>query len=258
MIKDQRSEVRGQSPVGKYQREFIWIKAPNYSAKKRCISLLTLQILLSALFGTLTLCAGAQSTTDRFLWDQANSQMINASNPKENLNAARTYQRLLQNGIANPALLNNLGCALTMGKDYANAVLAFDQAERYAGTTLETREGITAALARRNNSTSTELPWYRTALFWHFELPARMRIITALAGWSLLWIGILLLILRRRRKANLPVVILTLSETCMITGALIFLLFGSSSLFSLMQERQVSSHWKAAAFSSMDIPEATL
>ncbi len=210
----------------------------------------------AALFALCVLCAlsaPAQSATDRFLWDQANTQMTHATTPKEFLKAAKIYQRLLADEVVNPAILNNLGCALTMGRDYANAQRAFERAERYSGTTLETKEGVTAAISRRHNSEKTEVPWYKSAFFWHFRLPAHLRILTALAGWSMLWIGILFCILRRQRAKNTLNIFLTLSETFMITGGFIFLFFGASSLFSLIQEKQAETYWRNVEFSPMAI-----
>lgn len=213
----------------------------------------TFPILLSTIaLCTVAYSGHAQTTAERFIWDQANTQITHASAPEDFLEAAKTYQRLLKDNIINPALLNNLGCALTMGGDYKNAQSAFERAERYSGTTLETTEGIAAAISRRDRSNSAALPWYHTAFFWHFRLPARLRILTALAGWSLLWIGILLYILRRRKTHVALNIVLPLSETFMITGAMIFLLFGSSSLFTILQEQHAESYWRTVEFNSVD------
>lgn len=210
-------------------------------------------ILLSTILLCVTLQSMAQSTTDRFLWDQANTQITHASTPEEFLQAAETYKRLLDDDIVNPALLNNLGCALTMGGDYANAQRAFERAERYSGTTPETSEGVAAAISRRDQSERAELPWYDTAFFWHFRLPTRLRILTALAGWSLLWTGLLFYILRKRHTYKTLSMFLTLSETFLITGAMIFLLFGASSLFSIIQEKHAQSYWRNVKFSTMEL-----
>ncbi len=197
----------------------------------------------------------AQTTTERFLWDQANTQITHATTPENFLEAAETYNRLLADDITNPALLNNLGCALTMGGDYKNAQRAFERAERYSGTTLETTEGIAAAIGRRDQSERAELPWYNTAFFWHFRLPAHLRVLTALAGWSMLWTGILFYVLRKRKTYSILNIILPLSETFMITGAMIFLLFGASSLFSILQEKHAEVYWRNVEFFTMDISE---
>lgn len=216
-------------------------------------SLLALSLLTAALSLLVPNRADAQSAAERFLWDQANTRITHASQPEDFLKAAETYQRLLEENLVNPALLNNLGCALTMGGDYANAVKAFERAERYSGTTLETTQGIIAALSRRENSANTEMPWYHTAFFWHFRVPTRLRVLTALAGWSLIWIGVLFYVLRRRQTHKALNIILTLSETFMITGAMMLLLFGASSIFTILQEHQDQSYWRNVEFSGVDI-----
>jgi tetratricopeptide (TPR) repeat protein len=210
--------------------------------------------LTLAVAGTLFLaqCAAAGDETQRFLWEQANTRMLRAAAPEDYIEAAATYQRLLRENIVNPALLNNLGCALVMGGDYANARRAFERAERFAGTTPESAAGIKAAIARSRGESDAEAPWYRTAFFWHFALPARVRAGTALFGWTLLWCGILLLLLRRRAPGGVIAAILPLAETLLFTGSLITLLFGASSLATLIQERSDATHWQTVQFAVSD------
>ncbi len=211
---------------------------------------------LCCLFITLgNLNTTAQNAEQLFLWEQANTQMMNASKPEDYIQAAETYRRLLADEIVNPALLNNLGSALTMGGDYKNAQKAFERAERYAGVTDESRAGITAALARAAGSADADEPWYRTAFFWHFGLPTDVRGITALSGWFMLWIGILLLLLNKNRNSSLLTAMLSLSETLIFTGTLIFLLFGTSTLVSIVQEHQESKLWPAIEFTTAETTE---
>ncbi|MDA3925346.1 MAG: hypothetical protein PF904_11680 [Kiritimatiellae bacterium] len=198
----------------------------------------------------LTTTSNAASDVNRFIWDQANTQMSHATKSDDYLKAAESYNRLLRNGIVNAPLLINLGTALTMGGDTVNAQTAFERAELYSGTTPEIKNGLVAALARQTNKSDIELPWYRTAFFWHFDTRARLRIIIALIGWSLLWVGILLYLIRNRYTQRDLQYILTLSETCMITGALILLIFSASSIFTLIQERNIRSHWASVQFAN--------
>jgi len=218
-------------------------------------ALCSLRPALCAILVLLCSSAAAQSDVNRFIWDQANTQMIHATQPDDYLKAAGSYRRLLRDGIVNAPLLCNLGTALTMGGDSLNARTAFERAELYSGTTPETKSGLIAALARQSDTANVELPWYRTAFFWHFELPARLRIMIALFGWSLLWAGILLHLMRSRYMKSPMQFIQTLSETCMITGALIFLIFSASSLFTLLQEKNYRSHWASVQFSSTAISQ---
>jgi len=211
---------------------------------------------LCALLALLGSSAAAQSDVDRFIWDQANTQMIHAAHPDDYLKAAQSYSRLLQNGVVNAPLLINLGTALTLGGDTRHARAAFERAELYSGTTPEIRNGLIAALTRQKESTGAELPWHRTAFFWHYGIPARLRIIIALCGWSLLWTGILFYSFRKRSRHRPLQLILTLAETCMIAGSLIFLIFAASSVFTLLQERQSRSQWAAPQFSRTILPAA--
>ncbi|MDD2599957.1 MAG: hypothetical protein PHO37_12145 [Kiritimatiellae bacterium] len=197
-----------------------------------------------------TCSAVAQSEVNQFIWDQANTQVIHAEEPGGYLKAAESYHRLLRDGVVNAPLLNNLGVALTMGGDLAHAAAAFKRAEIYSGTTPEIKKGLIAIMARQTERAIVELPWYRTAFFWHYGIPARARITIALTGWSLLWAGILLYRLRKRSLNTSLQLVLTLSETCMITGALICLIFSSSAAFTLLQEKHSKSLWAAAQFSS--------
>ncbi|MFO7937501.1 MAG: hypothetical protein R6V06_07835 [Kiritimatiellia bacterium] len=200
--------------------------------------------------------ASAENTVERFIWNQANTRMMHAASPKDYLQAAQGYRRLLRKDICNPALLNNLGCALTMGGDYENALKAFRHAEQYSGTTPETAQGISAAVCRRDKLPVTQLPWHRTAFFWHYRLSTRMRIMTALAGWAVMWLGFLFYLLRKKNKKRELNIFLNFSETLIATGALMFLLSGTSSCFSLFQEKQDMSYWQNAEFSAPEIEEA--
>ncbi|MFA7171914.1 MAG: hypothetical protein WC340_00630 [Kiritimatiellia bacterium] len=223
-------------------------------------SMLRLAPLRSALCTLLaifcTCSADAQSDVNRFIWDQANTQVIHAEDPGDYLKAAESYHRLLRDGVVNAPLLNNLGVALTMGGDFPHARAAFKRAELYSGTTPEIKKGLLAIMARQAERAVVELPWYRTAFFWHYGIPARARITIALAGWSLLWVGILLYRFRKRSLAGSLQLVLTLSETCMMTGALICLIFSSSAAFTLLQEKHSESLWASAKFSSTVIANA--
>ena len=229
-----------------------WTFATSYYTRTQALKHSSTQALLYALLllAATVLSATAQSDVNRFIWDQANTQMIHAEKSDDYLEAAQSYNRLLQDGVVNAPLLNNLGTALTMGGDSLNARAAFERAEHYSGTTPEIKNGLIAALARQTATTSVELPWYRTAFFWHYEIPANRRIIIALFGWSLLWTGTLLYLLRKRYINKALQFILTFSESCMITGAVIFLIFSASSILTLLQEKQSKTRWHSVQFSA--------
>jgi len=216
------------------------------------ITLLVLTLMSIAQNGKATESA---NSAERFLWEQANAQMTQAVEAHDYLKAAETYQRLLREDIVNPTLLNNLGCALTMGGDFKNAQSAFERAERFSGVTVETSAGLNAALARARGASDAATPWYRTAFFWHFGLPARVRAFAALVGWNMLWLGALLFIMRKRIGNTTISSLLSLAETLIFTGALLVLLFGSSTIFSVVQEQHDRSKWKTLQFSSNVITE---
>lgn len=172
----------------------------------------------------------------RFLWDQANAQTAAASTPEEYRRAAETYGRLVADGVGNGPLFLNLGTALAMGEDGRGALAAFNRAERHTGATPETRRGIAAALALKEGRSRADLPWSRTAFFWHTLFPCQVRVTAALFGWLLLWLGLFFRILFRRRGR--PVFCKSLSEACLTVGALLFLAFGASSAVTWFQEKR--------------------
>lgn len=200
-------------------------------------------LALSFLFcGTLR----SDESTRAFLWEQANTQAAAAAKPEDFLKAANTYNRLVADGVRNGPLFLNLGSALVMAGDGANAAAAFARAERHLGATPETRQGLAAALALQTGRSQNDLPWSRTAFFWHFAFPCQMRALAALGGWSLLWLGVILRILFKRRAEHSAA--RSLAETCMLTGGLIAFVFSASTLTTWVQERHDNATWGARVF----------
>ncbi len=135
-----------------------------------------------------------------------------------------------------------------MAGDGANAAAAFARAERHLGATPETRQGLASALALQTGRAQADLPWSRTAFFWHFGFPCQIRTLTALCGWSLFWAGVVFRLLFKRRREHTP--LRSLAETCMLTGGLIAVVFTASALTTFAQERHDSVTWAARAFLS--------
>jgi hypothetical protein len=195
-----------------------------------------------------------------FIWDQANAQAAAAVTPSNYLAAANTYNRLVADGVRNGPLFLNLGAALVMAGDGANAAAAFARAERHLGATPETRQGLAAALALQTGRTQTDLPWSRTAFFWHYAFPCTVRAYTALGGWTLFWLGVFLYRLcGRARPPSAPPgsarppgapALRSLSETCMLTGGLIAAVFAASTLMTLAHERHDTATWDARVFAA--------
>ncbi len=201
-----------------------------------------------ALFGAVGLACvvvGANSA-DLFVWEQANTLAATASTQQEYVKVANIYNRLVLGGINNGTLFMNLGAVLVMAGDGINAEAAFKRAERYLGATPETRQGLKAALMLREGRASVDLPWSRTAFFWHYAFPCKVRAVTALGGWVLLWSGVLFHILARGRKER--AMVRSLAETCMVTGALLALFFTASTLLTMTHERHDVATWSARHF----------
>ena len=196
----------------------------------------------------LSLSVRADQTARAFLWEQANTQAASAAKPEDYRKAANTYNRLVSDGVCNGALFINLGNTLVMAGDGANAAAAFARAERYQGATPETRQGLVAAAEIQTGRRQADLPWSRTAFFWHYAFPCPMRALTALGGWVLFWLGVLCRILLKRRSAH--TFVRSLSETCMLTGGLIAVVFAASTLVTLAYERHDAATWGARAFTS--------
>ncbi|MDD4102706.1 MAG: hypothetical protein PHU80_08760 [Kiritimatiellae bacterium] len=204
------------------------------------------------IFITLCLRTAATAVTDvtlrGFIWEQANAQAINAAKPEDFMAAAATYNRLVNDGVRNGLLFINLGNVLVMGGDGLNAAAAFSRAERYVGATPETKHGLSSALTLQTGRRQSDLPWSRTAFFWHYAFSCPVRAMAALAGWSVFWFGVLLLILLRRGSRN-PM-FRSLSETCLVAGGLLMLVFGASVIMTVAHERHDQLNWASRVFAS--------
>ncbi len=197
---------------------------------------------------SLSLPLHADDTSRAFLWEQANTQAASATKPEEYLKAAKTCNRLVADGVRNGPLFLNLGSTLVMAGDGANAIAAFARAERHLGATPETRQGIAASLALQSGRKHADLPWSRTAFFWHYAFPCPIRALTALGGWTLFWFGVLCRTLLKRRKGH--ALLRSLSETCMLTGGLIAVVFAASTFLTLANERHDEATWGSRVFIS--------
>ena len=217
---------------------------PRPSARAAAESALPVLLVLLSLH----LSALADDATRSFLWEQANAQAASAATPDAYLKAANTYNRLVTDGVCNGPLLINLGSALVMAGDGANAAAAFARAERYVGATPETRQGLIAAAELQTGRRQADLPWARAAFFWHFALPCPLRAIAALTGWCLFWLGVFSRILFRAHRAH--TFFRSLSETGLLIGGLIAVVFTASTLITLANERHDVATWGSRVFLS--------
>ena len=228
-----------------------------------CRSALILLVLGACFAAPLT--ARADETTTRFLWEEANARMATAKTSDDYLAAARTYNRLVQEGIRNGPLFFNLGTALLLAGDAHNAVAALLRAERFEGCTADIRTNLRLAIAASTGHPDADLPWSRVAFFWHFDHPLRIRLLVALGGWSLLWLGLLLRLLTRDRTAVAPdmapsgaaVQVRALAGSCLFFGTLLGVVFGASVAVSLLQEHMQNRTWSERVFVSRPTQEHT-
>lgn len=189
-----------------------------------------------ALFIAITILAPqvhAEYSTRQFLWEQANAQATASTKPEEYAKAAATYERLISDGVVTAPLLLNLGSVQVMAGEGAKAIVSFSRAERYVGTTPEVKQGLLAAFSKQTKQQKKELPWLRTALFWHYSLPCQIRAWIALAGWLLFWGGLFLRLLMRHRNVH---ALSSLSETGMFVGGITLLVFAASVIVTVLQE----------------------
>jgi hypothetical protein len=196
--------------------------------------------ILPPLLATLFLAAAAPAETaetasaDRFLWLQANARMATAAEPQEFAEAAALYRQLLDRGIRNAPLFHNYGTALLLAEAPEAALDAFLRAERRGGSSADLRRNLDVALAARHSGTddaqaalrTESLPWTRTPLFWHYQMPLRHRLRIVLLLHGTLWLAVLLRLCRLRDTAR---------GLAVASLAGLFL-FGSSLLVSLHQD----------------------
>lgn len=191
---------------------------------------------ISLIFIAISCCAlnlCAEYSTRQFLWEQANTQAASSAKPEDYAKAAATYNRLLAEGVVTAPLLMNLASVQVMAGEGAQAIALFTRAERYVGTTPEVRQGLLASFSKQAGKSKNELPWIRTALFWHYSLPCQMRTRIALVGWLFFWGGLLVRLIMRHRKIH---ALASLSETGMFVGGITTLIFAASVITTVLQE----------------------
>ena len=156
---------------------------------------------------------------DRFLWEQAGSMGAKAAELEDFLAVAHVYRRLLESERARPGVWRNYGCVLLLAERPAEARDAFRRAEILSGTDADLRHGLRAALRATESgqratdngdvgASGADLPWYRPMLFWHYEFPLATRMMAAFIAWDVVWLAVLLLPVRRLRRAAAGIAIL--------------------------------------------------
>lgn len=186
--------------------------------------------------------ARADEVSRQFLWEQANTAMGAAARPEEFLDAARTYDRLVREGVRNGAIFFNLGTALLLAGEGAQAEVALLRAERYSGTTPDLLTNLRQARAIRRGQREAPLSWTRMVFFWHYGLAGRTRLYLAAAAWWLLWLGLLLkwprAVSGARSRPVHPV-----AASMVLLGVFFTLVFGVSVAVTCLHEWQDGRTW---------------
>jgi tetratricopeptide (TPR) repeat protein len=191
------------------------------------MTLLRLATLWQALLAGAVISAGEPhdvSMERRFLWNEANALMSAAQTVEDFSAAAEAYGRLIDAGVRNGPLFYNLGLARLQAERYSEALAALRRAERYAGSTEDILQNMRLCLRRGDSAAA--LPWYRFPLFWHFGLPATIRLSVAAAAFSACWLALLMRRTASRRAA----------DALLAASLAVFVLFASSAATTLHQE----------------------
>ncbi len=181
---------------------------------------------------------------DAFTWERANQAMAGAQDAESYLAAARIYNDLVLAGGATGPLFHNLGTALLLAGDARNAEAALLRAERHLGAVPEVRTNLRLAIGARTGQPDAPLPPSRVLLAWHYQLPLHLRIWLTLAGWCLFWAGLTLRLATPPPVPHQPVPRRrTFTHLLAGLGATLFVLYGGSSAFTLLQEQHDSRFW---------------
>jgi hypothetical protein len=233
-----------------------WIEALD-TALRRCGGAGKPRAQTRGLLLLVTVLAGvsvgsAADSTQSFLWDRANVRMASAQKPEDFLEAARAYNRLADGPAASGPVFFNLGTALLLAGDGPNAAAALIRAERRMGLTPAIRTNLRQALALRNGQPDADLPWTRTAFFWHFDLPCRTRAQLASAGWMVFWLALCARRLGRRAAREKW---RAWTGACRMAGITLIIVFGTSTAISLALDLQDRRLWPERVFSSRVVME---
>jgi hypothetical protein len=207
-------------------------------------------LLLALLLAATAVAARADDAARLFLWEQANARMASAHTPEDYLDAARTYNQLVADGVRNGPLFYNLGTALLLAGDGENAAAALRRAERYLGGTPDIRANFRQALALQSGQPDADLPWDHIVFFWHYDEPLRVRALVALGGWSLLWLALLLRLFAPPAAGPHPGRLRAFTQAGVVCGLLVFLVFSGSAAFSALQEQTDARTWRERPLSA--------
>ena len=200
-------------------------------------------VLIAFLFLLPVTVSAMGQRPDSFEWERANDAMASAKTPADFEAAARLYYGQATNGAASGPLYYNLGTALLLGGKSREASEAFVYAERYLGTLGGISRNWEMAIADQEAAESfapaRRLPVSRIFLCWHYGLPWSVRTDIAVGGWIVLWAALLfrLLFTTRPARGSSPGVLRVFTNFLAVLGLALAVLFGASSVLSLLQEK---------------------
>ncbi len=166
-----------------------------------------------------------------FIWNEANAAMASAQTPVDFLNAAITYQKLVDIGVRNADLFFNQGTALLLANKPSDAAQVLLRSERYAGTRADIRRNLYIAYGKAAGLKAPFTPWSRIVLFWHYGWSCSARAAMTAIAFALIW-GIAISRLMGWRKGTGTLVWLTI---------IVFIVMGTSLLTTITQEHRARS-----------------
>ncbi len=202
------------------------------SSRRKSNSSSTRAVLLLVFSGLCIAQADAASMEQRFMWDEANTTLSRARSPQEFSGAALLYRKMLTSRIANGPVLYNLGIAELNARHFDDALIAFQRAERYTGSSADLTRNMRLAVAAGDETRSSSLSWVRTPLFWHYALSGSVRMSIAVAAFSLCWVAWILL------SSGAPLI----GRPLLMLSILALAVFGSSGITTVSAERNACKH----------------
>lgn len=182
--------------------------------------------------------SGAEAKDPRMSFFQAHAGSVAAAarDREDFLEAAGAYYELVEAGVLHAGVFYNIGTALLEAEEYDKAAWWLRRAELYQGSNWEIRRNLLLAINKGDRDGPVSLPWYRTPLFWHFDLAMKTRGAIATIAYFLAWLALLLNKGKRVRPLFRPLLAFSLAA---------FALFATSYLASVHKELVAASEQTA-------------
>ncbi|MCC6142166.1 MAG: tetratricopeptide repeat protein [Candidatus Hydrogenedentes bacterium] len=161
----------------------------------------------------LALGAGAFEQT----FSQANAAYDNGQYRE----AAVSYEQLVQQSVADPAVFFNLGnCYFRLG-NLGYAIANYERSLQLRPSFEAARTNLDQAIAQTEHKLNRPLPpaWEQGLLFWHYDLSYRTTWITSAVCWVLFWSLLALRLVRRWRYLRTTLILLAVAAAAFGTSA---------------------------------------